>query len=229
MDLFEKIDLLVKETEGVGCRESRQARIGLYAEGLKSKLTEAEFAIRKLMEISGQSDKFLTPTQDDAPTIEDQVYFYTDAFFAFIYASLDVMAQFVNQIMKLKLSEDKTDFKKLNNKLQGNQHKNKRVAKILKQCLRSHPLQRLDKYRNCVLHRRHIYFNESIAGSKGSAGYAAIATGDVQVVVRVLCDNPYDIKPSINYKHGIPDFMIDMQQKITNYISQILDVTEPVR
>jgi len=226
MDLFDKIDSLVKEAKETGCRESKQSRIKLYAEGLKNKLTEAEFAIKKLKEISGKSDRFQTPTQDDTPTIEDQVYFYTDAFFAFIYASLDVMAQLVNQIMKLELPEDKTDFKKLNGKLQGNQHKNKRVAKIFNQCFCSHPFRRLDRYRNCALHRRHIYFNESIAGSRGSAGYTAIATGDVQVVVRLLCDNPYDIKPSINYMYGIPDFMIDMQKKIMVYISQILEVTK---
>ena len=225
MDINERIDSLVKKAKTVVMKDSRRLLIDIYAEGLKNKLKEADFAITKLQQLKGLSDRLQTDTAEVA-TIEDRRYFYSDAFWAFLYSSLDVLAQLVNQALKIGLPEDKTDFKKLNGKLQSNEHKGKEVAKLFNQCLRTHDFKRLDKYRNCALHRRHVFFSEAIVGFSGSPGYA---TGEISTAVHYLCDDPDNILPSTVQKREIPEFMENMQSKIMFNIEQILDAIEPVK
>ncbi len=226
MDVFEKIDSLVKSPKTIVTHNKRRTQIALYAEGLKNKLTEANFAISKLQQLKGRSDTLQTDTAE-AASIEDRRYFYSDAFWAFLYASLDVLAQLVNQALNIGLPEDKTDFKKLDGKLQSNEHKGKKVAKLFQQCLKTYDFKRLDKFRNCVLHRRHTYFSEKFLGDRGSRGYTTI--GETQRAVHYLCDDPYTITPSIYYKREIPDFMEKMQSKIMFNIEQILDAIKLVK
>ncbi len=226
MDITEQIDSLVKKAKRIVTRENRRLLINLYAEGLKNKLTEADFAIKKLQLLTGRSDKLETHTMEE-DKIEDQRYFYSDAFWAFLYSSLDVLAQLANQALKIGLPENKTDFKKLNGKLQSNEHKDSEVAKIFLKCRRGYAFRRLDKYRNCALHRRHVYFSESFVGGSGSPGYTA--TGEMQRAVHYLCDDPYVTKPSVKQKIEIPGSMKKMRQEIVNYIVHILVVIEPVK
>jgi len=115
MDIFGQIDSLVKDTKELIRQKKRRKLINIYAEGLKKKLWEANFAIKKLKELRNQSDAYQTSTSKEEE-ITDQIYFYSDAFWAFLYASLDVLGQLVNQILKLNLSEGKTDFKQVDNK-----------------------------------------------------------------------------------------------------------------
>ena len=88
MDVFKKIDSLVESAKTIVQQNNRRALIALYAEGLKNKLTEANFAVTKLQQLKGRSDKLQTDTAEPA-TIEDRRYFYSDAFWSFLYSSLD--------------------------------------------------------------------------------------------------------------------------------------------
>jgi len=118
--------------------------------------------------------------------------------------------------------------RKFTNKLRSNKHKDKETARLFHKCINSRAFKRLDKYRNCALHRRHVYFHEhGLANTlRESSGYVESTTVNFVRVARILCDNPYDIKPKIRQKREIPDFMIDMYEKITNHISKILDMTK---
>lgn len=223
--VIEQINSLVNQAEKTIQQSGRRHLIQIYAEGLKSKLTEADFAVSQLQRLRGLSDKLQTNTAEDA-TIEDRRYFYSDAFWAFLYSALDVLAHLGNQTLKLGLAENNTDFKKVNTKLQGNQHKDKEVAKLFRCCLSSHDFRRLDKYRNCALHRRHVYVEETFAGISGSRGYT---TGETQRVVHYVCDDAYNTKPSVEQKREIPDFMEKMRDNIVKHIVQILRSLTPVK
>jgi len=214
----------------------------LYCEGLRAKLTQTSYALERLMEINKLSDddKYTitdddkyTFTGDKAYPIRLQVSFFCDSFWTFLYSSLDVLSQIVNQTMNLgldDLDEKNVSFAQVKGKLQGNQYVTTQVSKAFDDCFKSHAYKNLDKYRNCSNHRREIFIVETYTSVKGTSGYATTSTGGSgKTVTRILCDDPLTLLPTIEQKRKIPDYMMDTMQKIEKFIAEIIKKIEPCK
>lgn len=200
----------------------------LYTEGLKAKVTQVNFALDKLSDFSNISDDTTTSTGQDGITITDKVHFYSDTFWTFLYSSLDVLAQVVNQAMNLGFDEKNVSFDQVHSKLQGNKYKQSAIAKKFRECVKSNAFKNLDRYRNCSTHRRQIYIEEEVKKVKGTAGYQSSSTGPVVNVLRTLCDDALVLNPKTDQNRKIPDYMIKTRGKILQHIEQILKEIRPV-
>jgi hypothetical protein len=224
--VFKQIDgLLARSKEVVS--KSRQEKIKLYSEGLKTKLSQVQYALARLESFNNRTDDMESTTDKDDASITQKVNFYCDTFWTFLYSSLDVLSQIINQALKLGLDEENVKFKSVEGKLQGNAHKSLSVAKKYSECRNSHCYSNLDKYRNCSIHRRQIFIVETITKQKTTPGYSTAS--EITTVTRFLCDDPLTVKPKINQNRDIPKYMVDTKEKVIKHIDTILEETQPIK
>jgi len=228
VSIFDTIDSFVCQSNTVITQKRRRDRIKIYSEGLKGKIKQVEYSSRKLSEFEHLTDSTRTSTAEDGFPIPESVNFYCDSFWIFLYSSLDVLAQILNQAVKLSLKERDISFKKVNTcipaKLQGTP-----VHKKLAACIKSNAFKNLEDYRNCSIHRRQIFILEETKHVTHTPGYQASSTGSVPTVVRTLCDNPLALSPRIKQVRKIPEYLIETQKKILKHIDQILKNTIPLK
>lgn len=224
MSISQHIDELSNKAIPAIPQKIRKARVSLYAEGLKAKLSQSQYALKRLAELSDQEDATRSTTDPDAYGIQEQVAFYCDTFWAFLYSTLDVLAQLVNQVQKLTLEEQAVSFKNVRTTLPTASS----LREAFDKCFRSRAFKNLDRYRNCSTHRRQICIQVKTATTTYTPGYAATATGDVTIAVRRLCDNPLDHKPRFTQDRKLPDYMAKTMAQIHTHIELILDTIQPV-
>ncbi len=204
----------------------------LYCEGLKAKLTQTLYALDRVIEFNNRSDETESTTDDKSYSITLQVSFYCDSFWTFLYSSLDVLSQIVNQTMNLGLDEQNASFSKVKDKLQGNRYVTTKVSKAYKGHYNSFAYRNLKKYRNCSNHRREIFIEEiSVSRSvKRTSGYTTTSTGgSSKTVTRILCDDPLTHNPKIKRQRKVPDYMIETKEKIEKFIAEIVKAILPIR
>lgn len=221
MTIDEKIDSFVKDVNAGIPQKRRRQKVELYSEGLKAKISQTDFALDQLSRFEGQTDSPRDSTKPDDFSITEAVEFYCDAFWTFLYSSLDVLAQVINQALKLDLKERKVGFKMLESRLRKKQA-GTAIQNKFTQCLNSNAFRNLDKYRNCSTHRRQIYIEEETKTRRGTAGYGSSTTGPVISVIRTLCDNPMDLSPRTSQKRRVPEYMKATRDKIVKQIQGIL-------
>lgn len=185
MSLVDDLDAMATRT-AAGRPRAIADRINLYTEGVKGKLRNAELALADLEAHTGEQ-----PAGPRAGfTVRDHIHLSTDSFFAFLYSSLDVMAQVVNQVHTLSLEESKVSFSRVRTSLG--------VGTPLRgewdRAVRSHWYKNLDNYRNCSTHRRQIYIEQRVSQVQGTPGYST--TGPVETSKWVICDNPLTLRPT---------------------------------
>jgi len=226
--IFEKIDELVKKSEHKA-QKTQKKKILLYAEGLKAKLKQVDYALTCLEQFDNRSDATISTTEEKSPSISMQVSFYCDIFWTFLYSSLDVLSQIVNQAMALDLDEKDVSFNKVKGKLGGNTFKSKEISKQYDKCFKSNAFKNLEKYRNCSIHRRQIYIEETFTGVRRTPGYSISTTdGTSTTVSRILCKDPLKPTPTIDPKRIIPDYMIKNKKKVVERILGIIKAIEIV-
>ncbi len=160
MTLFAQIDAWIIDAEGKIPQQGRKTKVRLYGEGVKSKLKQADYSLAQLTLYSNQSDDTTTTTDPEETSITDRVGFYCDAYWAFLFSSLDILAQVINQSQKLGLDEKDVSFKRIEQKLRTTPYMGTRLQQKVSACLRSFAFRNLDKYRNCSTHRRQIFTRE---------------------------------------------------------------------
>ena len=182
--------------------------IDLYSHGLIAKLKEAEYALSRLRELAPKA----------GPVVEEQVPFYVDAFFAFIYSAFDVLGEVVNQTQSLGLSERDASFKSVLSELTTNAPATPLSAQIA--TLRNHKhFKKLDEYRNCSTHRRQIYIRREEVTVSGTPGYAL--TGAVTTVERFICTNPLNTKPKIDKRRRLVPYCEQMLKWVKTEIRKL--------
>lgn len=226
--IFEKIDELVKKSEHKAPK-TRKKKILLYAEGLKAKLKQVDYALTCLEQFDNRTDATESTTEEKSPSISMQVSFYCDIFWTFLYSSLDVLSQIVNQAMALDLYEKDVSFNKVKCKLGGNAFKSTKIYRQYDKCFRSTAFKNLEKYRNCSIHRRQIYIEETSTRVRRTPGYSTSTIDDSSTTVsRILCKDPLKSTPAIDPKRIIPDYMIENKKKVVKRILGIIKAIEIV-
>ncbi|MHA1290991.1 MAG: Cthe_2314 family HEPN domain-containing protein [Candidatus Thorarchaeota archaeon] len=228
-EITEVIDALLEKSKAIKSK-SRREKIKLYCEGLKAKLEQVSFALSSIDTFTNRSDGTESTTEEDAPSISMQVAFYCDTFWIFLYSTLDVLSQIVNQAMALELDERNVSFNQVKGKLSGNALKAKDVSKKYDKCSKSRAFKNLEKYRNCSIHRRQIYIEEicETKSVRRTAGYTAVSTTESSstVVTRILCDDPLTQNPKTSQERKIPKYMVDIKDSVIESIIKILKAVE---
>ena len=230
MTLFAQIDAWIIDAESKIPQQGRKKKVRLYCEGVKSKLTQAEYSLAQLTLYSNQSDDTTTTTDSEEISITDRVGFYCDAYWAFLYSSLDILAQVINQSQKLGRDEKDVSFKKIEQKLRSAPHMGTRLQRDVSTCLSSFAFRNLDKYRNCSTHRRQIFIREQSfrLTTTDTPGYKTTSTGPVTAIRRVICENPLEVTPKIGQLRQIPQYMTENQAKILEFVSDIFKNLTPI-
>ncbi len=228
MSVFDKIDEIVSTADSNVPQKTRRRKIHLYAEGLKSKIRQSEYSLSSLESLSVRTDAAVTTTTHDEYGITDQVGFYCDTFWAFLYSGLDVLAQIINQSLNLGMREKEVSFKQVVNHL-NTKNSGTPLQQKCDACLKSNAFKNLDAYRNCSTHRRQIYIKEEVKIVKHTAGYHTTTTGPVDSLVRIICDNPLDMTPQVRQRREIPQFLDYTKEKILNHIETILKNIIPIK
>lgn len=231
MTLFAQIDAWIIDAEGNIPQQRRKKKVRLYGEGVKSKLKQAEYSLAQLALYSNQSDDTTTTTDPDETSITDRVGFYCDAYWAFLFSSLDILAQVINQSLNLGLDEKDVSFKKIEQKLHSPRHMGTRLQQEVSTCLNSFAFRNLDRYRNCSTHRRQIFIREQSLRltTTETPGYKTTSTGPVTSIRRVICENPLEVNPKIGQQRQIPQYMIENQTKILEFVSDIFNNLTPIK
>lgn len=226
MAVTDQINSLVQRADSTIKGKTRRQKLRLYAEGLKAKIKQADFALSNLSTYAGRTDEIVTPTDPEEPTIADHVHFYCDSFWTFLYSSLDVLGQIVNQALDLKQREKDVGFKQIAQVVSSNSSV-AILGKKLSSMIRSRAFKSLDDYRNCSTHRRQIYIEERKTIVTGTAGYRS-STGPIETVQRVLCDNPLELNPKTRRNRIIPEYMEQIRDEILSGMEKILKAVNPV-
>ncbi len=232
-NIFSVIDKFLDSCDTKVSR-AQMKKINLYCEGLKAKISQCDYALHSLSSYDGISDLTFAATQENPYKISDKVHFYVDSFWTFLYSSLDVLSQIVNQAIALKLNEENTSFKQVLNKLGARQYQNTPIKKAYDRCVKSHHYKNLEKYRHCSTHRKHVYVKEEFSGHMETPGYGQVASTanaspEITSIRRLLCDDPYDPRPRITRNRLVPDYLIETKDKLIISIIEIIKAVEPCK
>lgn len=227
MQVFDEIDSLVTRANSVIRQKTRKEKLKLYAEGLKAKIKQADFALSTLSTFADRTDETVTSTAAEETSISDRVHFYCDASWTFLYSSLDVLAQLINQALKLQLKERHANFGEVK-KVLDSRYGGKDIQKRFSACLNSNAFKNLEAYRNCSTHRRQIYIETKVSRVGVTAGYRASTAGPLETVERMLCDNPLQLNPKTKQKRRIPTYMEEISAKMLDRIQKIVKAVNPV-
>ena len=227
MNVLDEIESVKKRSKIIP-QKTRVQKIELYSEGLKAKMKQAQFALDSIKSFAQQSDQATSSTANNDFSISETIGFYCDSFWTFLYSSLDVLAQIINQALKLNLKEKEVSFKFVEKKLCQN-HSNSKIQKRFTACEKSNSFKNLDAYRNCSTHRRQIYIKEETKTVKHTAGYKTTTAVSVESIERILCDNPLELSPRTKQQRKIPDYMEDGKNKLFAHIAKILKDTSPTK
>jgi hypothetical protein len=199
--------LCARRLAGVGKRRAALARV--YAEGAKSKLSQASLCITALNRQQ--------PTAT-APVSLEVAALYVDAYFASLRAAFDIFGQLVNQIENLNLNEKKADLPT--------------AIEHLRKSLPNHPalphydriakskyFKNLRDYRNCSLHRRAICIRAETQTVTQTPGY--VTTGPLHSEVKYLCDAPLATKPTFKQRRSVPQYCSDLLKHADKQLAQL--------
>lgn len=235
MSVSHEIDSLQKRASIISRRGYRKDWLIVYSEGLRAKIQQAEFALNELTNLIDEIGETVSATRPEGLLPRSEIYFYCDTFWAFLYSSLDVLAQVVSQALKLSIDEEDVTFGRLDKKLEkDSSYSGTLIQKKIHECKVSRTYHWLKKYRNCSVHRRRVYIGRPPV-QPGTPEYhrtsstGSIEVGSYSVGQFILCDDPYTLKPEVKKDRTIPNYMRETKVKIFEYMEKILKSTKPVR
>jgi hypothetical protein len=164
-----------------------QQRISIYANGLLSKESQSLFSLEEISAITRK-----TPT---GASIPEKIHFFSDSFWVFQRAEVDILAQLVNQGCSFHIDEKDCNFSKLFDHVTSRAPSHA-IAAHLATIHNSPEYRALNDYRNCSVHRRQVYLElRRVDRVYDTPGYA---TGSFTQFEWYICDNPLDIVPAVS-------------------------------
>jgi hypothetical protein len=210
-----------------GVSTTKTNKINIYLAGVSTKLTQAEYALVMIRELSKQNT--YTTNETASFTIEQRLEFFVDSFFAFLYSTLDITSQAVNQKIRLGIREQYVTFKAVEKKLSDipsaskppNPHLGTPVQKAYKKLRNNRKFFKpFEKYRNCATHRRQICTVETTIIQKITPCYSS--TEPMTDVERLLCDDPFAVNHTFKKTRELVAYTTELLQWVKSQILVIL-------
>lgn len=200
----------------------------VYIEGVRGKIKQVDYALSRIQSLE-IVETFRTSTHDtgsllsDASrNINDQIAFYCDCIRDYLWSTIEILAQLINELIQLGFSESGVSFNKVADLLQGN-YATTPITQRVVELKQSSAMEALKPYRHCSTHRRPIYVETSVVGltTSGRAGYTSSTVARIQNISSYICDNPLEMHPRITNRRVIP-YCTKMKQQIINKINRII-------
>lgn len=204
----------------------------LYAEGVKTKLRQAQFSLEKLRRLEHLQDQPDTQGVTTVSTAQvllnasEQVNFYCDCFWDFLRSALDITGQLVNELRSLEINERDVDIKKVAKEIKSTTP-GSTLGKALDELLNSSAFKQLEDYRHCSTHRRPVYIQTqtrtiSVTGTSGYDGSSKQGT----IVKRDICTNPWDLTPRVRAGRRpvvgyCESLLLKIRQKIDTIVNRL--------
>lgn len=201
IDTEGRIDRLLQRLHSRGIATSNTT---LYAEAVKTKLRQARFSLETLRQLVPQEDQVqdttIIPATQGLLNVSGLVGFYCDSFWDSLRSALDILAQLVNELRSLGISERDVDIKKVAAGVKSTALGSP-LDKALDNLLNSSAFIQLEDYRNCTTHRRPPFIRTwtvttSVSGTPGY-DYSASSIQQRTVIERDLCINPWALGPRV--------------------------------
>jgi len=195
----DNIDRLIRRLQRRGLSTPTS---NLYAEGIKGKFRLARHCI-EVLDVLEHLDE---PTfQLACPTLtsqisldtDDLVLFYCESFWHILRSSIDILAQLINELWSLGVSEHEVYFNTINNRIKATASTSQ-LGKALHSLERSRMFKVLNGYRRCCTHRRQVFVQKDRQdinySTMGTPGYNYVyLSSQTTIINRYLCNNPWDV------------------------------------
>jgi len=205
----------------------------LYVEGIRGKLRLAQHCIEALSIIENLDDSILqvasysSTSQMDLST-DDQVLFYCESLWSLLRSIVDILAQLINELCPLGISERQVDFNRINKRIRLTALGSP-LQKAMHSLERSWAFRNLSEYRRCCTHRRQVFIKKDVQqithSSSGTPGYTHTYTDlgtQIAIVNRFLCNNPWDLNPYVDETRPIVIYNQSIFQHIEKRLSTII-------
>lgn len=172
----------------------------LYCDGLTAKLRQVAFALRRLDELCEKPKVEQSSTTCDLLSHSEEVHFWLDSSWAFLYACMDIVAQVINQACSLGMDEKSVSFNAIASRTFDAKLLSLVTSAKSMDCVRS-----AQDYRNCALHRRHICIQFQQQSLTLSSGYGEFQTGapETTFMATSICDDPLTVVPTFELNRGV--------------------------
>jgi hypothetical protein len=226
IDTEGRIDRLLRR---LARRRPLTANDTLYAEAIKTKLREARFSLGNLRQLTPLGDQVqdatTIPNTQGLLSVSEQVAFYCTGFWDSLRSALDILAQFVNEICSLGISERDVDIKSVAEKVKSATPESS-LGNGLDGLLNSSAFKQLEDYRNCSTHRRPPFIQTRTVTTSvtGTRGYNYSSSSQQRTVVeRDLCSNPWARKPRVYPgKRPVVEYNEQLLQRIRRKIDAVI-------
>ena len=228
MDLDTRIDRLLRRLENRGFATDKAQ---IYANGVKEKMSQVDYALSRMQYLQ-TLEMYDATTRSSTTSLEvnsrintsDQIGFYCDSIWDFLWSAIDIMSQLVNIVLGLRITEHRVYFTKVASILSTRYQGTTITARVL-ELQRSLALKQLKGYRHCSTHRRPVYIETRVITTtiSGRASYRSLITEPVtQTVSRLLCDNPTRLVPKVGGREVI-SYCRRLRRQIDDKISRIIN------
>lgn len=228
MDLDTRIDRLLRRLENRGFATDRAQ---IYANGVKEKMSQVDYALSRMQYLQ-TLEMYDTTTRISTTPLEvtsqistnDQISFYCDSIWDFLWSAIDIVSQLVNIVLGLGIAENRVNFNKVASVL-STRYQGSTITTSVLELQRSLALKQLRGYRHCSTHRRPVYIETRVITTtvSGRASYRSLITEPVtQTVSRLLCDNPTRVVPKVRGREVI-SYCRKLRRQIDDKISRIIN------
>lgn len=217
--LKDSIESLIQRSSTL--KPKRKKLLKMYLLGLEDRLKQVDFCLFMLKSLSGNSTNMTSTTTGITFDVDRQAEFYCDTFWTWVYSSLDILAQILNQTENLNLDENKVSFDKIIQDIQTN-HPTFPILPILQRINRAHFRKWTKAYRNCANHRRPVnlwHFRETVRQTRSYE----TSTAPIEKTVRYICDHTMTLKPSDKKKKNLIDRCENTYMNLNKFILKTLD------
>jgi hypothetical protein len=199
----------------------RRRLLQMYLLGLEDRLKQVDFCLSMLKSLSGNSTNMTSTTTGITFDVDRQAEFYCDTFWTWVYSSLDILAQIINQTENLKFDENKASFDKIIQDIQNN-HPTLPILPFLQKINKARFRKWTKAYRNCANHRRPINLWHVRETVKQTRSYQT-STAPIEKTVRYICDHTMTLKPNLKTKKNLIDRCENTYINLNKSIAQTLD------
>ena len=204
----------------------------LYVEGIKCKFTLAYYCIEVLSHIEHLDDSQMKISSGSSTielnlNMDNQVLLYCDLFWNLLRSSIDILAQLINELRTLGISEKKVYFDNVSKRIRSIAL-NTPLQKAMGNLEKSKVFKELNEYRRCVTHRRPVFvrkdFRQINYSTSGTPGYIySESATQVSMIDRYLCKNPWDISPLVDTTRPVASFNQNILLKIEKRLNTIIN------
>jgi len=196
-------------------------RLKIYVLGLEDRLNQVDYCLSVLKTLSGSSTETTSTTASITIDINKRAEFYCDTFWTWVYSSLDILAQIINQAENLKLDEERVSFDIILKHIKD-KHLNPRALPVLESIKKSNLYAWIKGYRNCANHRRPICLWHERKTVTQTKSYET-SSGPIERVVRYICDHKVTLKPKEKMRKDLLQRCEKANLRLTDYVEKTLN------